>query len=89
MRIITPIPRVSDEIDWELGPNAPCSLRFVHGGTPYCSNPAEWANRLGCCGSIKTVCNSHRDIAASILPRIFICVSCAAENPTIVSTWRI
>lgn len=88
MRILT-VPRVTEEIDIELGPDAPCSLAFVRDRRPFCDNPAEWACKLACCGTVKVVCEQHRDIAASILPRIFLCVVCRAQNPLIARVWRI
>lgn len=88
MHIIT-IPEVTEEIDLQLGPDAPCSLKFVRDRRPFCSNPAEWACRLSCCGSIKIVCHQHRDIAASVLPKVFLCTVCSTHNPGIVQSWRI
>lgn len=72
-----------------LGPDAPCSLTFVKDRRPFCCNPAQWACQLACCGSIKTVCNEHQDIVASILPRVFVCVVCGEEAPGVVRAWRI
>lgn len=87
--LISPDLDITEEIDIELGPDAPCSLAFVRDRSPFCENAAEWACRLACCGHVKTVCGDHRDIAASVLPRIFICVSCGANSPVISSSWRI
>jgi hypothetical protein len=89
MRIITPVPRITDDIDIELGPDAPCSLTFVKDRRPFCSNPAEWACQLACCGTVKTVCHQHRDIVASVLPKVFLCVSCGTQTPGVVRSWRI
>lgn len=88
MRILT-IPQITQDVDIELGPDAPCSLSFVKNRRPFCDRPAEWACLLSCCGNVKTVCGEHRDIAASILPRIFLCVICGMENPQIFRAWRI
>ena len=84
-----PTRHVADEIDLELGPDSPCSLTFVKDRRPFCSNPAEWACQLSCCGHVKVVCDNHRDIHASILPRVFLCVACGEENPAIINAWRI
>ena len=87
--LISPTPDIVGEIDTDLGPDAPCSLAFVKDRRPFCSNSAEWACRLSCCGHVKVVCERHRDIVTSVLPRVFVCVSCGTEAPVVSSAWRI
>lgn len=88
MRVIS-TPRVDYDLEDELGKDAACSLKFVFNRRPFCAKPAEWACQLSCCGHVKIVCDSHQDIATSVVPRIFICVVCRTENPIIVRSWRI
>ena len=82
-------PLVSDEIDFDLGMEATCTLRRVIRRTPFCVEPAAWACRLACCGSIKVVCNKHRDIPTSVYPNQFICTKCGVSGPEITQTWPI
>lgn len=88
MHIIT-TPKNFDDLGVDLGPDAPCSLTFVRSRRPFCSNPAQWACQLACCGNIKTVCHQHRDIVGSVLPKVFLCVACGAETPGVARAWRI
>lgn len=73
----------------DLGRDAVCSLRRVAGAVPICDRPAAWAVRLACCGNVKVVCEPHRDIAASVAPRVFVCLACRAKSPPVASRWPI
>lgn len=76
-------------LDTGIGEDAPCTLQVVATNTPYCSNPAEWACKLACCGHIKVVCDQHRDIVASVDPKVFVCTVCRTPRPGIERSWRI
>lgn len=76
-----------DELN--IGDEARCTLQFVASRQPFCDLPARWANRLGCCGQIKVVCDDHRDIAASVAPKQFVCNRCGHNSPRIVATWPV
>lgn len=90
MRILVTGTDLADPIaDLDLDTEACCSLRFIVNRDPFCDRPAEWACRLGCCGNVKVVCSDHRDITASVLPRIFVCTRCHTTRPSISSTWPI
>ena len=82
-------PSVFDEIDAELGMDACCTLRRVFGNRPFCSRPAAFACRLSCCGHIKVVCKSHRNIPEAIYPKLFVCTRCRTRDPSIAATWPI
>lgn len=82
-----PLPDVTSELS--LGDDARCTLKFVINRRSFCTRPAEWACRLACCGLVKIVCDEHRDIAAAVAPRVFICTRCHVERPAIASQWRI
>ena len=71
------------------GAAACCSLQHIVGGRPFCRLPASWACRLACCGAIKVVCDRHRDPAAALAPKVFLCRSCRARSPRVSSRWPI
>lgn len=75
------------DVDTEL--DSVCSLRTIVGRRPICDRPAAWAVRLACCGGVKVVCDGHRDIAASIAPRTFLCTACRATDPAVATRWPI
>jgi hypothetical protein len=81
--------RVVDEIEWALGFDASCTLRRVVNSVPFCSRPAAWACKLGCCGHVKVVCAAHRNISEAVHPKLFICSECRATSPTVVASWPI
>lgn len=83
------LPWMAGEIDDEVGRDAVCTLRRVFGNAPFCSRPAAFACRLGCCGHVKVVCQAHRNIPEAIYPKTFICTRCRTSDPSIVATWPI
>ena len=83
------LPLVADEIDMTVGMDAVCTLRRIVGNRPICTRPAAWACRLGCCGNVKVVCASHRNIPEAVWPKQFICSACRATNPGVVASWPV
>lgn len=83
------LPYASDILDLDLGMDACCTLRVINTGKPVCSQPAEWAVQLDCCGSIKVVCDNHQDVTWACLPRTFTCVKCKTAMPATRKSWRI
>lgn len=77
------------EMGTSLGEDAVCTLRRIVGNRPICNRPAAWACRLGCCGNVKVVCASHRNIPEAVWPKQFICSACRAPNPGVIASWPV
>jgi len=81
------LPVAAGGVDRDL--DSVCSLRRIVGSRPICNRPAAWAVQLACCGNVKVVCDRHRDIVASIAPRVLICAACRMKSPMAVRRWLI
>lgn len=78
-------PDLADQVD--LGAEAKCSLMWADTETPACNNPAAWANRLGCCGYVKIICEPHHAIIDQM--EEFTCRRCRTRRPPVTLAWRV